>query len=205
MFTRIGPLTLCKAWSTDISNTSLTFTNTSTTAKRAGSVSTYPAAFANLQAEHSKITVRLDATPRNGNWLTFGVAKRGMAVSGSDGMGRTKDSWGVADDHGSSSTANAIVSASGTNVGTLSRKLKQNDVLSAEVNVAAGWCEVRLNQTEFTHRFTIPVGAKEDYWFGMTFASDVQVTVLPSDVAPPPVPAAPRTAVGVCLGLCCFV
>jgi hypothetical protein len=173
---------LCPAWDTDLSNTSLTYTSSNTCVKRVGNVSCYPAAFSKLPSEHAKFSVRLSA-PASGssNWVSFGLAKRGMKKDSSDGMGRTEDTWGIADDR--SSTSSAVVSACKTNVGTLPRKLKDGDVLSGEANVAAGWFEVRLNQSEFSHRFTIPVGSKEDYWFGMTFANDHQATILPSGTA----------------------
>jgi hypothetical protein len=141
-------------------------------------VSCYPAAFSKLPSEHAKFVVTLNTGTAKSNWVSFGLAKRGMKKDSSDGMGRTEDTWGIADDR--SSTSNAVVSACKSNVGTLPRKLKDGDVLSGEANVAAGWFEVRLNQSEFSHRFTIPVGSKEDYWFGMTFANDHQATILPS-------------------------
>jgi hypothetical protein len=181
------------AWSTDISDSKLTFTNNNTTAKRASSVSCYPAAFSKLQSERAKFTVRLDATNLTGNWLSFGLAKKGMSMSGSDGLGRTENTWGLFDERSSGSVSKmAAVSACKTNVGTLPRKLKDGDVLSGEADVAAGWFEVRLNQSEFAYRFTIPVGSKEDYWFGMTFANDHQATIVASGTSAAPSPQPSR-------------
>jgi hypothetical protein len=149
---------------------------------RPGGASSYPAAFARLTAELCTFNVRIDAAKLDCNWLTFGIAKQGMAKSSSDGFGRTANTWGIVDDRNSASTASmAFLAADKTTLGSLPRKLREGDLLTAEANTSAGWCEVRLNQTEFKHRFTIPAGRKEDYWFGMTFANDHQVTILPGD------------------------
>jgi hypothetical protein len=163
-------------WSVDISNTSLTFSNGNKTTMRVGSVSSYPAAFARLTGERCSFHVTVDEASISSNWLTFGITKKGMATSASDGMGRTAGSWGIQDDRSDASAMPTAIS-NGSAAATLPRKLQVGDRLSAEVDTSAGWCEVQLNQTEFKHRFTIPVGSKEDYWFGMTFANDHKVTV----------------------------
>lgn len=168
-------------WCREISNDDLAYANQNTTVTRPGSVSCYPAAFAKLVGDHSMFRVSVDVAPRSSNWLTFGLARRGMATTSSDGVGRTVNTWGVADDRSSSSLP--IVSACGTNVGHF-RKLAVGDVLSAEVDVATGWFEIRLNDGEYTHRFDIPVGSMEDYLFAMTFANDHQVTIQYDDTAP---------------------
>jgi len=116
----------------------------------------------------------VDVAPRTSNWLTFGLARRGMPTTSSDGVGRTTNTWGVADDRSSSSMP--VVSASGTNVGTF-RKFQVGDILSAEVDTAGGWLEIRLNDNEYSHRFDIPAGGADDYYFAMTFANDHQVTI----------------------------
>ena len=162
-------------WARDISNDDLTYANQNTTVTRVGSVSCYPAAFAKLVNDHSIFRVSVDVAPRSSNWLTFGLARRGMATTSSDGVGRTSNTWGVADDRSSQSAP--VVSGSGTTVGAF-RKFVVGDVLSAEVDTAAGWCEVRLNESEFVHRFDIPVGTMADYCFAMTFANDHQVSIV---------------------------
>jgi hypothetical protein len=191
---------LSLVWSTDISNTHLSYSNNHSTAKRPGGASCYPAAFAKLNSVRASFQVRLDAAPRDSNWVSFGLAKRGMAVDSSDGMGRTTNTWGIADDRNSTSTAMPVAAASKTTISTLPRKLKQGDVLSGEVDLLAGWFEVRLNQSEFSHRFTIPVGSKEDYWFGMTFANDHQATILMAEppAAQPAASKPPSEAAGKC-------
>jgi hypothetical protein len=178
-------------WATDISNTELAYSNNNITVKRPGSVSCYPAAFARLPAEHCTFTIRLDQAQLDSNWISFGIAKKGFGITNSDGFGREANSWGIADERSTGNTT--IPSAfcgSNSGVASMPRKLAAGDILTAEANTAAGWCEVRLNQTEFKHRFTIPVGSKEDYWFGMTFANDHQVTIQDS----PNVKAAPAAA-----------
>jgi len=168
-------------WSREMSNEDLTYTNQNTTVCRVGSVSCYPAAFAKLVGDHAMFRVSVDVAPRSSNWLTFGLARRGMATTSSDGVGRTANTWGIADDRSSNSLP--VISASGTNVGNF-RKLAVGDVLLAEVDVASGWLEIRLNEHECTHRFEIPAGAMEDYVFAMTFANDHQVTIQYDDMAP---------------------
>ncbi|RYG65172.1 hypothetical protein EON64_12480, partial [archaeon] len=90
-------------WCRTASNSELTYTNENTSVERVGSVSCYPAAFAKLVNERAMIRVVVDVAPKSSNWLTFGVARRGMASSSSDGVGRTANSWGLSDDRSSSS------------------------------------------------------------------------------------------------------
>jgi hypothetical protein len=173
------------------------YSNNNTTVRRPGSDSCYPCAFAPLTSTRCSFAVTLDSIPQNGNWLTFGIAKKGMKASYSDGFGRTADSWGIAQD---SSATLPVVTASTTKLTNVPRKLRERDVLSAEADVAEGWCEVRLNQTEFVHRFTIPKGTKDAYQFGVSLATDHQVSVLRSPTSSVPARAASapaaRTATG---------
>jgi hypothetical protein len=135
--------------------------------------------------------VRLGAAAGS-NLLTFGLARRGMKKDGSNGVGLTANSWGLADDRSATAVGEMpVVAASASLAGRLSRKLREGDVLLGFVDVAAGWFEVRLNQMEFVHRFTIPPGAKEDYWFGMTLANDHQATIVSAAPATPAPAAAP--------------
>jgi hypothetical protein len=181
-----------QAWSPDISNNALTFSNSNTTALRAGGVSCYPAAFARLPASLASVEVRLNAAPIGANWLSFGLTQRGMEPQGTEGIGHKTNSWGIAEDRAAGKEGVLpVVMANRIEMGRLPRKLKRGDVLLGFANVIAGWFEVRLNQTEFVHRFTIPPGTKEDYWFGMTFASDHQamiVSAAPAPVVPVPTP-----------------
>ena len=164
-------------WDKGLSNKQLTFSNGDTSARRVGSVSSYPAAFVPLPAAHAILQVKVTALPIGQNWLTFGLVKAGFKASSSDGVGKNADSWGIVDER-SSSGNNATMQGCGKVEETLARKLQEGDVLTAEADVAAGWCEVRLNQTECTHRFVIPVGSKESYLFGATFSNDTECTIL---------------------------
>jgi hypothetical protein len=38
------------------------------------------------------------------------------------------------------------------------RKLLVGDILSALVDVSEGWCDVNVNDGEFSYRFNIPIG-----------------------------------------------
>ena len=164
-------------WDKGLSNKQLTFSNGDTSVRRVGSVSSYPAAFVPLPEAHAILQVKVTAAPIGNNWLTFGLVKAGFKASSSDGVGKNVDSWGIVDER-SSSGKNATMRGCGKVEETLARKLQEGDVLTAEADVAAGWCEVRLNQTECSHRFVIPVGSKESYLFGATFSNDTECTIL---------------------------
>lgn len=123
------------------------------------------------------ITVEIDACVRGPNWLTFGIAKVGMAEASSDGVGITRNTWGISDDRGTSSSVHARVVSSGSDVCTC-RKFRQGDRLQATIDTVEGWCEVSINGDEFMHRFEIPTGTADDYCFAMTFANDHAVTII---------------------------
>jgi len=63
-------------WNTRASNAQLRFSRDGTAAERPGSVSCYPAAFADLPGDRCCLTVALEAAPRSTNWLTFGLCRR---------------------------------------------------------------------------------------------------------------------------------
>jgi hypothetical protein len=172
-----------EVWDLDLSNTSLTFSNGNTSVKRPGSASSYPAAFAPLPDAHACLTVVIDECNDGPNWLTFGIATSAFAAgnkSGSDGIGRSRETWGICDERDSRRTE-AVVAADRTTVGSC-RKFQEGDRLTAVVNVTEGWCEVSINNgADFMHRFDIPAGTKEDYVFAMTFANNHQVTIVPTD------------------------
>jgi hypothetical protein len=159
-----------------ISNSELAFTNNDMSVQRPGSASCYPAAFADLPSDRCMFRVRVDEAPRSSNWLTFGLARRGMANSSSDGVGRTGNSWGLSDDR-SSSSSQLVVASCGVEVAQF-RKIQVNDILTAIVDVHEGWLEVSLNETEAVHRFSIPAGISQEYVFAMTFANDHRVTII---------------------------
>ncbi len=164
----------------DLSNSHLAYTDSNTTAQRVGNVSCYPIAVSALQGPAAVFSVRIDSLSGKSNWLTFGLAKKGIAKDSSDGMGRTKDSWGIADDRSSNNSSATYHDCGSKALGSLPRKLREGDVLTAEANTSAGWCEVRLNETEFKHRFSIPAGPHEGYVFGVSFSNDAKVCILPA-------------------------
>jgi hypothetical protein len=164
-------------WDRTSSNPDLTYTNENMSVERVGSVSCYPAAFCKLPAEKAMFRVVVDAAPKSSNWLTFGIARRGMANSSSDGVGRTANSWGLSDDRSSSSN-HTIVANCGTEVGNF-RKLRVGDILGAQIDVIEGWCDITVNEDEYVHRFSIPTGSADDYVFAMSFANDHRVTIQP--------------------------
>jgi hypothetical protein len=163
-------------WNLEISNSSLSFTNNGRTVKRPGSVSSYPAAFANVPASRSSICVEIDAAFSGPNWLTFGLARRGMENSGSDGVGLTSETWGICDERDSPSEA--VIASCGSRIGRC-RKFRRGDIVRGVVDLAAGWFEVTIGTNCFTHRFEIPIGSCDDYYFAMTFANNHQATIIP--------------------------
>ena len=103
------------------SNSALTFSDGNTKVTRVGSISCYPAAFADLNSSRSIFTVNLDKCPQAPNWLTFGLSKKGTPAASSDGIGRSSNSWGICDDRGCSNTAGtekmARICSNGVDVG----------------------------------------------------------------------------------------
>lgn len=72
------------------SNSLLTFSDGNTKVTRQGSVSCYPAAFADLNSSRSIFTVLLEKAPLSSNWMSFGISKKvSVAAASSDGIGRT--------------------------------------------------------------------------------------------------------------------
>ena len=120
-------------WNRAISNNALHYSNEDLTVERIGGVSSYPAAFASLPAPYCKFTIVIDRCQRGPNWLTFGLAKRSMPTSSSDGVGRTRDTWGLCDDR-SSAAGRCRVCSCGTELSTC-RKFQCGDVLSALVDL----------------------------------------------------------------------
>lgn len=163
-------------WCRRTSNSDLTFTNDYTTVERVGSVSCYPAAFAPILADHCSFKVVLDVAPKTSNWISFGLARTGMANSSSDGVGRTSNTWGLSDDR-SSSSSHCIISASNQESGTF-RKLVAGDILTATVCLSEGMLEISVNDNELQHRFSIPPGNLDEYVFAMTFANDHRVSIV---------------------------
>ena len=161
------------------SNSSLTFDESRTSAKRVGAVSCYPAAIALLPSTRSMITAQLTEAPMKTNWVTFGLAHKDFRESSSDGIGRDRNTWGISDDRAASGNSGDC-HVSGTDCDeTTMRKLKEGDILQMFVDTREGWCEFQLNYGEVTHRFNIPSSDDKDaYVFAATLASDTQITIL---------------------------
>lgn len=163
-------------WCRRTSNPELSFSNDDTAVMRVGSVSCYPAAFAPLPSDRSMLKVIIETASFTSNWLTFGLAARGLANSSSDGIGRSTRTWGISDDR-SAPNSPALISSSGQEVASF-RKLRVGDILSVYVDINECWCEVAINEKEFVYRFSIPPGSIEEYVFAMTFANDHKVAII---------------------------
>ncbi len=96
----------------------------------------------------------------------------------SDGVGRSRDSYGIADDRGvTSSNLHASVFASGRFISQCP-KLKQDDIIICNVDLIEGWFEISINETEFSYRFDVPILPHTEYVFAMTFANDHCARIL---------------------------
>eukprot|EP01035_Chromulina_nebulosa_P020109 gene20109-26109_t len=190
------------AWDVKSSDDTLIFADDNTSCRRNGSASCYPAAFALIKNEFTIFNVVLEETSSKTNWLTVGLGKKNFPSSYSDGFGRTSDSWGIADGR-ASDTENAFFAYNGTNIQSISRKLKLNDVICLILNLKVGSLEISVNYGEFSHtfgpensksyfsslptmtssKFTIstqrPLGYLNDFIIGATLADDHKFTIKP--------------------------
>ena len=57
------------------------------------------------------------------------------------------------------------------------RKLLCGDYLHALIDTLNGWCDLKVNDDEYSHHFEIPPGSAEDYVFAMTLANDHRVSI----------------------------
>lgn len=175
-----------------ISDENLRFSDYGLTVERPGSVSCYPAAFADLMADHAFMTVEIVSSNSSTNFFTFGLAMQTegssntitvMAKTNSDGVGRSPDTWGIADDRGKS-TETATFAASGFQLGFMPRKLKTGDRITAIVNTQQGWLIITVTndnsheEERFEQRFAIPQGSSSMYRWALTLANDFKVKIV---------------------------
>jgi hypothetical protein len=82
-------------WDVSLSDSSLLFSESSSTVQRPGSISCFPASLATVSGSAS-ITVHLTSAPLGKNPFSFGIAsKASFRATGSDGFGVTSNSWGI--------------------------------------------------------------------------------------------------------------
>jgi hypothetical protein len=84
------PLTV---WDRALSNTSLTFGSCDGLVVRAGSVSSFPAAFSKPVSGQCSLNIILTEAKISNNWLTVGVCSTSFPNSSSDGFGKQSSSW----------------------------------------------------------------------------------------------------------------
>eukprot|EP01041_Mallomonas_annulata_P000398 gene398-724_t len=100
-----------KQFDIKISDSTLIYSNNNQTCHRplrnstSNPTSTYPCALVSIISYVSSLTCVLEECPLEGNWLTFGLARRNhMGCNGNWGFGRTSGSWGIADHRSSPPT-----------------------------------------------------------------------------------------------------
>eukprot|EP01038_Epipyxis_sp_PR26KG_P008959 gene8959-12080_t len=169
-----GPVV--STWNATTSNAYLTYTNNGSSVQRHGGISRYPAAFVDLTSSCCTMQIRLDYAPQSTNWMSFGLVKRDFPNIDSNGVGKTKNSWGITDDR-SSANSPAMFYASGSKQGKF-RKLVDGDVLVASVDTLQGRLVLSINGDECLHNFEIPVSDHTEYMFAATFANDHKATLL---------------------------
>ena len=192
-------------WDVGSSNTSLEYTDSSTSCRRPGSTSCYPAAFARVpSALVSSFSVELTETGSNTNWLSVGLGKTQFPIAISDGFGRSPDSWGIVDDR-SRESENAYFAFSGLKIRAAPRKLRRGDVITIILDLQTPRLEITINFGEFTHvygtsiegcKFAVLAAgigvtsfdtpsisdnvASADFVFGATFANDHKLQIDPN-------------------------
>jgi hypothetical protein len=166
-------------WHSSSSNTSLRYSNSYQTVERVGNVSCYPAAFIRLNSTSACLRIQLKAAPITMNWLSFGLARVTMGNSSSDGVGKTKDSWGIRDER-NALTGQSTIAGNGVDKTTF-RKLREGDILIAIVDIITGTIDIAIHNTDHKFRMTfVSTGKKEDYVFAVTLANDHILTILPN-------------------------
>ena len=166
---------ICK-WDRSISNTHLTFTEDDTCAKRCGSVSCYPAAMAPLTAMQCNIRFRIGSCLKKGNYISLGLVQHDFTKEGSNGVGPSRNTWGIMDTRDSSSATPATVYNNASSVCQW-RKFVEGDVITVSVDLSEGTCNIKLNE-EFDHTIRdIPKLDYSQYRFAATFASDHEVKI----------------------------
>jgi hypothetical protein len=169
-------------WDIDLSNQWLKYSQDKTTATREGSISCYPAVFAQLQGPRSSLTVCLEHASRGSNWLTFGLCERGkLGSSNSNGVGRSVNTWGICDDRSRTTDIPARIFACGEPI-TRMRQLDDRDELKATVDTLKCWLDLFLNDE---HLLRLPIPAVENYskyLFAMTLANNHTARIVNNQI-----------------------
>jgi hypothetical protein len=178
----IYPLSVCctaqsaSRWSLGSSNSKLVFSNGGRTVRRPGNISSYPLAVVPVPALRSSVNLVIDACPFVSNSLSFGVSKAGaVGESGSDGVGPSKNSWGVICTY---PAGPATPYASGTKLTPTCRRFAVGDVLKASLDLLSRALRLSLNDTEFSIDIDVPEGVASGYVFALTLASDLEVLLV---------------------------
>lgn len=166
-------------WHRDWCNTGLEFSDAGLGAKRPGGQSSYPAAFSKVKGLHDRFQVRLVEAGSTTNSMSFGVCtlqasgNPSLNTSGSDGFGRTTNTYGIIEDRGNNDPLKVYRNREVQN--SWGRKLRVGDVLTAAIDLENFTLQVSLNENEFSDTILLPNGS---YCFGMTFANDHKVIIL---------------------------
>ena len=174
-----------KPFDLDLSNAHLKFSPNKFSVLRPGSVSSYPGGFVGLPSSHSSFTILINDVPLTLNWLTIGISKGALAPAGSDGFGRSENTWGIRDDRSYPHDPQPFSSLLSNDVSHATwRKLRSGDVICVAADTQAGRLLMTLNNDEARHEFNdFAVGNPADFFFGVTLSTDTKVTIVPSPMS----------------------
>jgi hypothetical protein len=174
-----------RPFNTKMGNHRLEYTTEGFTARRPGSISSYPAALLDLPSSHTSCVIHLDEAPYHLNWFTIGLARKPFRNQGSNGFGCVCDSWGLRDDRSNSGDRQNFSQVLASDEPcTRWRKLESGDRITILVDLIAGRLRFELNNGESIHEFrSAPQGHPDDFVLGCTLSSDTQVSLVPIDSA----------------------
>ena len=164
-----------------ISSSTLVYTSDCLQARRIGSRSSYPGAYARLSGTQCSFSVKLIGLPYQLNWCTIGLSKGIMPSNCSDGFGRTDNTWGLRDDRSRSPARLPYTELMEAEVVVAQwRKLREGDVITLIVDTIQGRLSIVLNDMEEVYTwYNIPTGSREEYIVGATLSSDAVIRVIP--------------------------
>lgn len=168
-----------QVWDRTDSYQSLEYSNNNRSVKRPGNLSSYPAAFCKMNPGNSVnvFTVKLTEANSTSNTISIGIAKveNGTLTfpnSGSDGVGRTLNSFGYFNDRSHSDAALYFNGKLEDNL----RSLVLGDEVTVVYDNRFGVCTFCLNENEYRKEVNVGIGV---WVFVVTLATEHQLTIIP--------------------------